>query len=153
MANPHKGEVSAEIAGTSYKFVLSVNGICAVEDLLNRTWLDICVELGSWGPKTGKDGKPIEESDIDRARRIKTSLVRALFWAGLQEHHGSVTLKQAGGLMGQVSTEGGPLGIVLRLFDLALPESDKDTPENPPKPGNPSHGTGPAPVSNGAASV
>lgn len=138
MANPHKGETSVTIDGQNYTLSFSVNSICEIEEVLDRTWVDIAFEMQSWLPKF-KGGKPVAESKEkteERTRKFKTSLIRALFWGALRDHHSDLTLKDAGILMGKMKdTDGGAFGAIVAVINQSNPPADEGggDAESPPK--------------------
>ena len=153
MANPHKGEVEVEVGGKTYTMVFSTNCACAVEERLDRPWLDILYELQQWMPKPvlGDDGKPLPPSEEDLiavARRMKMTLMRTLIWGALRDHHKEVTIEQAGAIMqGLPESAGGAFGLISKLWDRASPPATDESAENPPKPDSQKAapaGTGPA---------
>ena len=148
MANINKGEVSVSVDEKTYTLVFSANGMCEVEDHLKRPWLDIALEIDGWREGFPKDGKPSVEQIIGMGRRVKTSLLRALIWGALREHHDEMSIKDAGRLMDRLDpATGGALGLVADLFRRSSPD-DAGGGGNPPKPDSqnaaPAAGTGPA---------
>lgn len=75
MSNPLKGEVGFEVEKKRYVLCLDVNAICALEQELDITAAEF--------------GKMLE-------RPLTLSETRAIFWAGLREHHEALTLRDAG---------------------------------------------------------
>lgn len=122
MANKERGEVSVEIDGKAYKLVYSTNALCELEDVLNRNVNSITAEVQ-------------DQSKV----RLKT--LRAMFWAGLTEHHPEVDIKTAGDLM----TVGGASAIMTKVgeaFRLAFPEADEVNGRPPKKPAAVKDGAG-----------
>lgn len=156
MANPHKGEVAFAAGGKTYTLVYNTNALCELEEETGRGFTDIMLEFQAWATPTGDDGKPADETPEQIAARVKSmrlGLVRAVFWAGLREHHEQITVKQAGNLMTEVGGMLGAITLISRGFTAMLPAVDNDegreaaAPPHPPQPD--SHtaapaGTGPA---------
>jgi hypothetical protein len=112
MANPHKGEVGFEIDGTPYTLRFSANALCELEDELGLGVNAIAGQLAD--PK-----------DL----RLKT--VRAVFWAGLRDHHSEITLIQAGEIVTAMSL---PVALetIANAFSAAFPS--RETKTDPQKP-------------------
>jgi hypothetical protein len=66
-----RGDVTFEVEGVQYRMVLDFNALCDVETV-----------LGEGVKMTGP------------------TATRAVIWAGLQRHHGGLTIAQAGDLIG-----------------------------------------------------
>jgi hypothetical protein len=113
MANPHRGEVALKAGGEAYKFSYSVNALCELEDALDQPVAKIAVSLRD-------------------PASVRWSVIRALVWAGLRDHHQDVTIEQAGDIC-----EAAGLGEVMvaigAAFDIAFPENKKGKAENPRK--------------------
>jgi hypothetical protein len=97
MVNPLRGEVELQTEAKTYVLRLSVNAVVEVEDLL---------------------GKSIGEV-IASIERIGT--LRALLWGALREFQPSVSIFDAGDLIGELGAEavGAKIGEALKL---AFPE-------------------------------
>lgn len=138
MANPHRGEVDIEIGGQSYRLAFTTNSICELEEHLGRGWFDIAGELSSWSPPIDADGKTVRKEtpaeEQARVRRVRFSLMRAIFWAMLREHNPKITIKEAGTLMEAAGDKGGALSLINMVFERSMPEA-KESSGNPPTPG------------------
>lgn len=105
MANRHRGTVEFRYDGKTYTLSFSINAMCELEDLLGD----------SFGDMMAKAQDPTKVS-------MKT--VRAMFWAGLRDHHNEMTIQDAGHLMTEIGlTEAGEL--VAKAFAAAMPEAAK----------------------------
>ena len=104
MANPVKGAVSFEAAGKSYTLSYSINALCELEEMLGEGVTEVAAKMG------GKGG-------------TRLSLIRALFWAGLRDHHPEVTIVESGELMREYGIQE-TSEIVGRAFMLAFPQAD-----------------------------
>ena len=136
MANPQRGEVSFESGGKTYILRYSANALCALESELDRGILDIAAEMQSWGPPLGADGKPLDETADQaaaRARRMRLSLVRALFWAGLIDDAPHLSLAQAGDLITAIGGLQAALVLVVDAFAKAFPDDAGTKGARPPK--------------------
>lgn len=125
MANPHKGEVSFDVDGVTYTLHYSTNAYCELEDLLGRGFGDIAMEMQSWSPPLGPDKKPLPETaEVAQKRigKIKLSLMRAVFWAGLRDRHPDITVRQAGDLMSDMGGGGPVMEQVSRAMAAAMPD-------------------------------
>jgi hypothetical protein len=77
-ANPLKGEFGFTCGGVEYVLVYTVDALCALEDRLNMSVVQIGEAFG---------GDP------------RLTFLRIVFHAGLHEYHPDLTPKQAGELM------------------------------------------------------
>ncbi|WP_441280505.1 hypothetical protein [Tardiphaga sp. 862_B3_N1_1] len=146
MQNPYKGEISFEASGFQYKLVYSNNAFCALEDHLGRGILDIYEEIGSWSPKRDAKGKVLPETEkdaADRAKRIRLSFCRSVFWAGLLDRNPDMTLSQAGDLMTAVGGLMPVMRLIMSGIVAAQPEDTESQGARPPK-GAKRSGTGSA---------
>jgi hypothetical protein len=109
MANPHRGEVSFDADGKSYTLHFSTNAICELEDKLDRSFVSISNDLA----------KAVSAPD-----KIRMTTLRAIFWAGLQDHHPEIDLKAAGKLI--LSTGGmlGVMNLITEGFARAFPDPE-----------------------------
>jgi len=99
MANPHRGEVTFKVADAEYTLAFSTNAICEVETLLDKGLNQI----------------------VQSMDRLTT--IRALFWAGLREHH-PMTLEEAGVIMHEAGA-GAASKAVNQAMSLAFPQPSK----------------------------
>jgi hypothetical protein len=138
MANKHKGEVAFEVKGVTYTLHYSTNASCELEDLLNRGSVDIALEMQSWSPPLGPDKKPLPETAeaaLRRVRKIKLSLMRAVFWAGLRDFHPELTVKDVGNLMSEMGGAAPVMEKVNEAMAASIPdEEEKPADGRPPKP-------------------
>ena len=123
MTNSMKGEVALHAGEVTYKLVYDVNALCAMEDKLDKSVLEIMGTV---------NGSP------------RLGVVRALLWAGLRRHHEDVTLEAAGDLVMSVGMVD-VLNVVMIGFKSAFPKAaegdEGDGGARPPKP-TPKAGTG-----------
>lgn len=122
MANRERGQVSIDIDGKAYKLVYSTNALCELEDALNRNVNSITAE-------------------VQDPSKVRLKTLRAMFWAGLTEHHPDIDLKAAGNLM----TIGGASAVMTKVgeaFRLAFPEADEVNGRPPAKPAATKDGAG-----------
>lgn len=112
MANPHRGSVAIQVGDRAYTLAFTVNALCELEDVL---------------------GKPVAKiaDGLSDPNNVRMSTVRALLWAGLQDHHPGTDLKAAG----LIASEAG-IPVVMeaigKAFSLAFPEAETAT-ANPKK--------------------
>lgn len=92
MANPIRGEVgfdvsvpgeSGEVVKT-YTLRFSANAICELEESVDKSIVALLTEMASW---------------VDAPEKMRMSVVRLMFWAGLRDRHPDVDLKAAGELI------------------------------------------------------
>lgn len=103
MANPIKGEVLVEVESGQYTLAYTLGACAAIEGQFEgRRLQDILGDLEGDAPKIGT--------------------MQVVIWAGLQKHHGEVTLKGAGDLVAlhEMPIWGAALG---KAFSLAKPEA------------------------------
>lgn len=117
MGNSFKGEVSFDVDGKSYRLRYSTDALVQLEEKLDRGIVDISGEMMTWGKTPSK---------------MRLGLIRALLWAGLQDHHPDIDIKAAGELI----TKAGGLAAIANLVGegmaLAFPAPEmKDA--RPPK--------------------
>lgn len=115
VANPLRGEASFEADGRTYR--------------LHYTW-NVAAEFEEVA------GRPLSDALLDVAReKLSAKSLRAMLWAGLQEHHPEVTLKEAGRLIDRMGRREAQrvMGVALRYFFPEL-ESVGGQPPDPSKP-------------------
>lgn len=107
MANREKGEVSVEIAGTSYTLYLDLNAMALLEDYFSTP------------------NKEVEfDYIVQRVNAGSIRHIRAFFWAALQKYHPTITVQRAGELI----MDGGGLELfgnkLLALQTTAQPDAE-----------------------------
>jgi hypothetical protein len=115
-----KGEVSVEADGKTYTLVFSINALCELEDKLGASVSDIAA-LSTNGKRFGT--------------------IRTVFWAGLQEHHPDLTLKDAGRIITAMGIPAADAAVG-EAFSLTFPEVRTLPLELKPAPGKRSARTG-----------
>jgi hypothetical protein len=108
MSNPHKGEVSFDHGGKTYKLVFSANALCEMEDLTGEPAIASIAAMG----------------DPTKAK-IKT--LRAAMWAALRDHHEQVSLKEAGNIVTGIGMAKAS-SLIGQVFSLAFPVPEGDRP-------------------------
>lgn len=105
MANPHRGQVALNAGGRDYNVSYSINALCELEDVL---------------------GQPVAKiaASMNDPENVRMSAVRALVWAGLQDHHPEVTLREAGQIASEASI---PVCMeaIGKAFQAAFPEQEE----------------------------
>lgn len=135
MANPHRGETEITVDGKAYRLRFSIDALCLLED------------------KTGKSIMQLV-NDLQTPENVSITILRAILWAGLREHHADVDLKAAGEM---IPAAGGVLPILAgigKALELAFPgaQGEANVTGDPPQPGRQAtNGTGPASIVRGAA--
>lgn len=116
MANPLRGEASFEVEGETYRVHYTWNAAAEFEEAA---------------------GRPLSDALLDIAReKLSAKSLRAMLWAGLQEHHPEVTLKEAGRLIDRMGRREAQrvMGVALRYFfpELERQEGGDAPAEGPP---------------------
>ena len=102
MSNKVKGKLDFEVDGTSYALHFTANGMCELEDAAG------CNAMAF-----------LSRMEVQAAGDLSFGDVRLLFWAGLQEHHPDMTVRDAGALM----TELGGIAKAMELTGQAVADS------------------------------
>jgi len=102
MANPQKGEVEFQVAYKTYKFILSINAMCELEDALGDGVMNVLQQLQD-------------------PTKVRFKLVRAVFWAGLHDCHPDINVEDAGKLISELGINPS-MEIVAKAVALAFPE-------------------------------
>ena len=113
MANPLRGEASFEVEGKTYRLRFSWNAAAEFEEPAGRSFYDA--------------------ADALAAGRLSVRTLRAMLWAGLQEHQPGLTLKEAGVLIekvGQVES----WGLVRKAIEYFFPAPEAEKTPDPPAP-------------------
>ncbi len=113
MGNPHRGEASFEVEGKAYRVRYSWNAAAEYEEA---------------------SGKPLSDALFDIAReRLSARSLRAMLWAGLQEQHSDVTLKDAGRLIDKMGRKEAQrvMGVALRYFFPEIEPEESKSPDPP----------------------
>jgi len=111
MSNKYRGEVALSIDGATYTLCFTVNALCSLEDVLDKSITEIIGGL----------------SDINKLR-LKT--MRALLWAGLNVKHPEINIEAAGELI----AKGSAVDVMTKVFEairLAFPQEAKGAEPNP----------------------
>jgi hypothetical protein len=123
MANKHRGEVALEADGKTFKIAFSINAMCELEDLLNRSIVEVMTEL---------------EGARENFARLRIKTVRAIVWASLRDHHPESTMEDAGDIV----TAAGVPAVMAKIAEaiiLAFPPQSAGSAEGK---GKPKRGTG-----------
>jgi 2-keto-3-deoxy-6-phosphogluconate aldolase len=86
MANAERGEVGFEALGRAWKLKLGTTAMCEIETLTGKPITEVAVLLS------------------DEATATMT-LMRAVFWGGLQHHHDGATLRDAADIIDELGNE------------------------------------------------
>lgn len=120
--NKHRGEFLLELDKVEYKLCYSINAICALEGITNKTVIEI--------------GKILADPD-----NLSLTFARAFLWAGLQKYHSAITIQGAGDILEEHGAEK-VIEKMVEGFATAFPSTsnnDHPTKERSPVGGN---GTG-----------
>jgi len=111
MGNAFRGEASFEVEGRAYRVRHSWNSAAEYEEAA---------------------GKPLSDALLDIAReKLSARSLRAMLWAGLQEHHPEVTLKDAGRLIDRMGRSEAQrvMAVALRYYFPELEAEDETSPD------------------------
>lgn len=107
MANPVRGQVEIEVEGETFTLVFDVNALCALEGRLGQTADQIVARFAL----------------TVSGSRLDLTLLRALLWASLIEHH-DMSEKDAGRLLSRAGME--LVGAkVAEAIERAFPEAEE----------------------------
>jgi len=130
MPNPYRGEVPFTANGKEYILRLDVEALCCLEEQTKKGIISLL-------------------SELQDPQKITLTLARQMLWAGLQEKHSGISLKEAGDLIPAL----GGLAKLVNLFSDAMnarfTETEGQTEDHPPKAGNPTNGIGPRSTDHG----
>lgn len=102
MANRQRGEVTFEANGETWTMKIGTNAMCEIEEATGKSISEVGKLLGN-------------------EKTASMSLMRAVFWGSLQEHHDGITLKQAAGLIDEIGA--GEAGALIgKAFEAAFPK-------------------------------
>jgi hypothetical protein len=132
MANPHKGEVAFEADGKRYTLSFSANAICEAEE-----------HFGS------DPGEVLSEAIGDKPCKGRLQILRRFFWLALGDHHADVTFEDTKALLKRIAPADMAV-MVGKAFAFAMPDVDAGAPVDPPTPGGPAVGIGPASSTDGS---
>lgn len=102
MPNPLRGETP--LPGTDYVLRYDVNALCEVEEALGLNLVQLLTKLDADTPPSFTEA-------------------RALFWAGLRDHHPEIDLKAAGTLLGEVGIRVGVVALGAAMRNGILSEN------------------------------
>lgn len=102
MSNSLRGQSTFTSAGRSFTFCLSVNAICALEDHFEKGIAAIGAMMAD-------------------PANLRFGTMRAVFWAGLRDHHAELTLEDAGRVMSEMGIPEAT-DLIGKSFALAFPE-------------------------------
>jgi len=98
MANALTGEVAFTVDGEEMILLIDINALCVVEDRLGKKTADIVGDLEAMG----------------------LSMLRTIFWAGLQDHRPGLSPKEAGKIIQQI-TPPKARELVMQAFIASFP--------------------------------
>jgi hypothetical protein len=132
MANPQRGEVSFSVGTDDFTLRWDVNAMCHLEGTTGRGVNSIAREMAQWAPPMDAKGKQLPETPeqaLQRADRVRMSLVRAVFWAMLRDRHPDVDIAKAGDMIGEIGGLGAAMDLIGQAFERgAAPETKGSRP-------------------------
>lgn len=99
MANRELGEVSVDIAGTSYTLCLDLNAMCEIEDMFSTPQRQVTFQ-----------------EVLERVQHNSMRHIRGVLWATFRKHHPNLTLMDVAEL---AQRSGGILAFAAHLATLA----------------------------------
>lgn len=105
MANPHKGEVELKAGDETYILRYSIDAICALEKRMGKSF-------------------PVIAGDMNDPEKFTVGLVREVLYAGLEENHPELSLKDAGELIIAAGGLVGVMQVVSEGFAAAFPKTE-----------------------------
>ncbi|WP_136441634.1 GTA-gp10 family protein [Pacificoceanicola onchidii] len=102
MSNPIRGKIDFDVDGETYSLQYTANGMCELEDAVGCTAMAFLNKLESAGEAN-----------------LSFKDIRLLFWAGLQEHHPNMSVREAGALM----TKAGGIAAAMEMTGKAVADS------------------------------
>lgn len=109
MANKHKGEVSAKIAGTDYTLRIAANEWCALEDELGQPTTVIVQNF----------------FEMVSAGTLRMKMLRSFFRAALIGQDPEITHEAAGTIMSNMGLPDAA-GLLARVILASMPDPDQD---------------------------
>lgn len=106
MANKYRGEVTLKAGDKTYTLDLSLNALCEAEGILGRTIMKIAEELND-------------------PERLSVTSLRGILCAALREHHGDVSVKEAGRIAGVAGFQA-TLDAIGLAFQASMPAEAGD---------------------------
>lgn len=113
MANPHRGQVTLQAGDTAYTLSFSVNALCVLEEELDMPVAKVATAMND--PET-----------------VRLSLIRAVVWGALQDHHPEIDLAAAGSIASEAGIAA-TMEAVGRAFHLAFPEAGEGADQPDPQ--------------------
>lgn len=112
MANAERGEVSFEASGKTWTMKIGTNAMCEIEAASGKGIPEIGALLGN-------------------EKTASITLMRAVFWGALQDHHDGTSIKECSALMDQLGAD--RVGqLIGEAFTAANPKK-KEGAARPPK--------------------
>ncbi|QPM89383.1 GTA-gp10 family protein [Pseudooceanicola algae] len=118
MGNTVQGKRTFSVDGETFTLQFTPNAFCELED---ASGLSTSVFLAQF------------QANLER-KRHRMKEIRMLFWAGLTEHHDTITEKQAGRMMQELGGVLGALEIMHEALGLAFPDSGENVGKETPAP-------------------
>ncbi len=117
MPNPLRGEAAFEADEKVYRVKFHWSAACEFEHASGRVLSDALLDIAH--------------------EKLSATSLRAMLWAGLQEHHPDLTLKLAGRLIDAMGRKEAQriLGVALRYYFPELEEEQPETAEADPSQG------------------
>jgi hypothetical protein len=104
MANKERGEVSFEAGGQTWTMKIGTGAMCAIEAETGKGISEVGQELGS-------------------EKTASLTLMRAVFWGSLQQHHEGTTIRDCNDLIDELGVP--RVGeLIGEAFQLAFPKKE-----------------------------
>ncbi|WP_430261918.1 hypothetical protein [Neorhizobium sp. DAR64862/K0K3] len=107
MANKERGEVGFEAAGKPWTMKIGTGAMCEIE------------------AETGKSISEVGQA-LNSEKTASLTLMRAVFWGALQQHHDAVTIRACNDLIDELGVQ--RVGeLIGEAFQLAFPQKQPGT--------------------------
>lgn len=112
MGNNTNGIKRFTVNDKVYKLQYSLNGLCDLQEALDDLYKDKKLDV-------------IEFFTEMESGKFKFPELRVLFWAGLQEHHEGISIREAGKLAAELGDFTKALELAGEAVRVAFPQDDK----------------------------
>lgn len=112
MGNLQRGEITFQASGKTWTMHIGTNAMCEIEAMTDKTISEVGKLLGD-------------------EKTATLTLMRAVFWGSLQDHHEGITIKECSVLIDEIGMQAVG-GLVGQAFQAAFPKAKAGV-SRPPK--------------------